>query len=276
MKPILQYISASRRNDFPRFHYRRFFDSWKQGWITYDGGYGRSYTVSLMREHVMGYLFWSKDFRPFISHPLFQSFFEENNAVFHFTINNMPLLEPDVPPLKQRLETLELLCRLVGPERVSWRYDPLCKYETSSGKQVMNIKPFFDILPVVRAAGVTRCYFSFITTYSKLSRRSVRFWPFSDEEKRASAQEMQDAASGQGVVLYNCCNPEVLSLVPGIQKACCVDESVLRQTDRFGRHKQLRIKPTREGCGCFESRDIGSYTPACPHGCIYCYANPAL
>ena len=27
----------------------------------------------------------------------------------------------------------------------------------------------------------------------------------------------------------------------------------------------------REGCGCFESKDIGDYD-TCPHGCVYCYA----
>ncbi len=31
-------------------------------------------------------------------------------------------------------------------------------------------------------------------------------------------------------------------------------------------------RPTREGCGCFASVDIGAYD-TCPHGCIYCYAN---
>jgi hypothetical protein len=35
----MQYISASRRNDLPRFHYRQFFDAWKCGSITYNGGY---------------------------------------------------------------------------------------------------------------------------------------------------------------------------------------------------------------------------------------------
>ncbi|MFP4416368.1 MAG: DUF1848 family protein [Fibrobacterota bacterium] len=270
-----QYISASRRNDFPRFHYNRFYEALQQGAITYDGGYGRSYTVSLKREDVLGYLFWSKDFKPFITHAAFDRFFEENNALFHFTINDMPALEPHVPSLKDRFKTLELLCKRVTPERVCWRFDPVCKYVSNDGNVMLNVAPFFNMLSRIRQLGVTRCYFSFITAYAKLNKRNTTFLSFTDDEKTTIACEMLDAANQHDISLYNCCNPEILSMVPGIKKASCVDEKLLRHTDRFERHVALRSKPTRQGCGCYESRDIGSYSPACPHGCMYCYANPA-
>ncbi len=40
----------------------------------------------------------------------------------------------------------------------------------------------------------------------------------------------------------------------------------------FGGEWKGARRPTREGCGCTESTDIGAYD-SCPHGCIYCYAN---
>ncbi len=271
-----RYISASRRNDLPAFHNREFFEAWRRGEITYDAGWGRSYTVSLKPADVLGYIFWSKDFGHFIAQPDFKKLIAANNAVFHYTINHFPDLEPRMPPLDRRLSVLDELCGMVGPERVFWRFDPVVKYAAPDGLPVTTADVFFRLLPLVRSSGVTRCYFSFMSLYKKTANRTVKFLPFGDSEKAETAAVMLRAASQAGMQLYNCCNEEVLRLVPGIRMAHCVDDTILRETDRFGVHRALRAAPTREGCGCFESRDIGSYSPACAHGCVYCYANPLL
>ena len=272
--PLPYYISCSRRTDIPRFFLNEFFDAWQKGEITYDAGYGRSYTASLKPQDVLGYIFWSKDFTKFINHKLFDELLKKNNAVFHYTINNSPELEPNVVPLQERLETLDRLCELVGPERVLWRFDPVCKYRKKDGSVATNFSSFYEILPHAEKAGVKRCYFSFMSHYSKLKKRDVLFEDFDEQERTALGKELLEATSKAGIKLYNCCNPEVLRLVPGILQAHCIDDEILRETDRFGVHPKLALKPTREGCGCFESRDIGSYLQKCPHRCRYCYANP--
>lgn len=269
-----QYISASRRCDLPRFRTESFFTAWRKGEITYDGGYGRSYMVSLLAEHVRGYIFWSKDFSPFIEHVDFSELFRDNNALFHFTLNDCTELEPAVPPVEKRLETMARLCDRVGPDRVLWRFDPVVAYVGKHGDRVVTDEAFYTLLLRISRIGVTRCTFSFMTDYNKLRKRPVRFLDIEPEERVAVAGRMFSAAESEGLRLDNCCNPEVPVLVPGVGMARCVDETVLRETDRFGKHDNLLPKPTREGCGCFESRDIGSYDPPCPHGCLYCYANP--
>jgi len=274
MKP--QYISASRRCDLPRFHFRRFFNSWRQGEVCYDGGYGRSYTVSLHPEHVRGYIFWSKDFAPFIAHRDFAGLTARDNAVFHFTLNDSPDLEPALPPVEARLESMRRLCDRVGPERVFWRFDPICGYVGADGAPRVTDNPFFTLLPQIAGMGITRCYFSFMTDYAKLRNRPARFLKLETEQRTRIASDMTRAAREMGLVLYNCCNPGISIRVKGILEAHCIDEDILRATDRFGRHGDLKPKPTREGCGCYESRDIGSYDPPCPHGCLYCYANPLI
>jgi hypothetical protein len=274
MPPHPIYISASRRTDIPRFFTNDFFTAWQKGEVSYNGGYGRSYTVSLRPEDVLGYIFWSKDFSPLINHPLFGELIRLNNAVFHFTINDCLDLEPRVAPLKERIATLCRLCDLVGPERVLWRFDPVCKYQSSTGKYSTNEQSFFEILPQVRKAGVQRCYFSFMSDYNKLARRGVVFKQFTNEEKTVIADRLLDSTIRAGMTLWNCCNSEIPKLVPEIRMAHCIDEELLRNTDRFNVHRPLELKPTRKGCGCYESRDIGSYLQKCPHGCLYCYANP--
>jgi hypothetical protein len=272
-----QYISVSRRNDIPRFFYRQFFSSWRQGEITYDAGYGRRYTVSLKQKDVLGFIFWSKDFSSFLAEKDFRELIGENNAIFHYTINDCPELEPGVAPLESRLKSLRRLAELVGPERIVWRFDPICKYSLKNDEEKDNAAAFFSLLPRVREMGINRCHFSFISLYKKLLlRNNVRFLPIPGSEKLALAAAMLQSARAEGLDLYCCCDERIIEQVRGIGRASCVDQDLLEITDRFGRHRKLNKKPTRDGCGCCESRDIGSYSRSCPHGCLYCYANPAL
>ncbi len=268
------YISCSRRTDIPRFFADEFFAAWHKGEITYNAGYGRNCTLSLKPQIVLGYVFWSKDFSRFVAHPSFKKLIDQSNAIFHYTINNCPDLEPNVAPLADRLKTLFRLCEMVGPQRVLWRFDPICKYRVDNGRFVTNFESFFDILSKVKESGVSRCYFSFMTHYAKLKNRDVIFRAFEDDEKSEMAGRLFDATSRAGITLYNCCNADVLRRVPGIRQAHCIDDDILRETDRFGMHPRLPLKPTREECGCYESRDIGSYLQRCGHRCRYCYANP--
>ncbi len=267
-----RYISVSRRTDIPCFFYEEFFDAWNKGEITYDGGYGRSYTVSLRQPDVLGFVFWSKDFSRFIKHPDFGSLIKNNNALFHFTLNDGGELEPHVAPLQTRLDTVRALCDMVGPQRVLWRYDPICKYKNKAGDSVTNSQGFFKILPIMAKAGISRCYFSFMTMYAKLKKQSIAFEEFSDTEKATIVAALSKAAADAGMRLCNCCNPEIPSIDTGVLQAHCIDDDILRETDRFGIHRTLLPAPTRIGCGCGESRDIGSYQQRCLHRCWYCYA----
>ncbi len=62
---------------------------------------------------------------------------------------------------------------------------------------------------------------------------------------------------------------EVMLRSEGIADARCVDP--VRLSDVAGRPIRASARAHRQGCGCFQSRDIGEYD-TCPHGCVYCYA----
>jgi hypothetical protein len=59
--------------------------------------------------------------------------------------------------------------------------------------------------------------------------------------------------------------------VPGVESGRCVDAELLAR-QRPDLRVRARPAPTRPGCGCVESIDIGAYD-TCSYGCVYCYAN---
>jgi hypothetical protein len=122
-----------------------------------------------------------------------------------------------------------------------------------------------------------RCYFSFVCLYSKVLRNllrlsngsGVQFYAPAYTEKLSLVEEMAGIACHYGMTLYTCCD-EALT-VKGVRPAQCVDDELLYELFPH-RPKQSKIVPTRKGCNCVQSRDIGAYD-TCPHGCVYCYAN---
>jgi hypothetical protein len=91
----------------------------------------------------------------------------------------------------------------------------------------------------------------------------------SHEEKVSLVETLVEIATSRGITLYTCCDAALT--VKGVRPAQCVDGELLYELFPH-KPKQTKIVPTRKGCNCVQSRDIGAYD-TCPHGCVYCYAN---
>jgi hypothetical protein len=136
------------------------------------------------------------------------------------------------------------------------------------------------------AGATTRCYFSFVNWYQKVQRNfaktsaqhGILFRDAGLNERLAIVRQLVEMASAHGIQLHSCCQ-DTLCGVPHVRKAHCVDIETIRALapERYRKLRRdvsspIRSTPTREDCGCYESRDIGYYD-SCPHGCVYCYAN---
>jgi hypothetical protein len=234
---------------------------------------GKRYVVSLRPEDVVCFVFWSKNFSPFIENlkiidALGYKFY------FNYTITALPkVLENDVEK-QSALDALKQLSRMYSPQHINWRFDPIVLSDTYGRDFYINA---FEELASEFAGYVERCYFSFVVAYSKVKRNfeelerktGLKIKNPGNDFKVELANELAAVAERYGIRMFSCCGDYLVN--DKIHKAHCIDGGIIEALF-FPDGLQYKQKPTRKECGCTESTDIGTYD-TCPHGCVYCYAN---
>ncbi len=281
-------LSASRRTDIPAFYMDWFMARIETGVFRVKNPFnGHVRIIPCRPEDIHTIVFWSKDFGLFLKGDYGQRLQQMGfNLFFNFTINSEdPILEPHVPPLSERLKQLEALASLVPPEAVTWRFDPVCLYRIDHGPVQDNLKDLAVIAGAAEANGVTHCTTSLVDLYSKIGTRLKGVPGFSFENPAPNQEigillDMEKAVSAKGIELSACCEKEILARLPehsNIRQGACISHERIMKI--YGgelsglRDRGQRIK---QGCGCRESKDIGSYQKhPCFHNCLFCYANPS-
>ncbi len=281
-------ISASRRTDIPAFYLKWFMECIDKGYFEVINPYNRRISiVTAAPEDVHSIVFWSKNFGPFIKENIGKTLRKKGyNLFFNFTINSgISLLEPNVPPLAERLEQLDWLSSNFSPDAIAWRFDPICFFKTGKGKTESNMCDFTMIAKKASECGIPRCITSFMDDYQKIRNRTALMTGFSFidpplETKINHILEMKKKLSNLQIDLYTCCEKKLLESLPadsGLKKSSCIPNDLLVRLYggelSLSRDSGQRIK---NGCGCHVSSDIGSYNlHPCYHNCLFCYANPS-
>ncbi len=281
-------ISASRRTDIPAFYMEWFMDRIEKGSFEVINPYNHHVSVvPATCENVHSIVFWSKNFRPFIENGYGDKLKKRGyNLFFNFTINSyLPLLEPNLPSLADRLDQLESLSDCFNSNTINWRFDPLCFYKTRGNQLMDNLHDFSLIAEKASNCGIKRCITSFMDHYPKIKKRTARMADFSFtdpplEKKKEIVLKMAKILSEKIISLQTCCEKEVIDVLPldcGITKSSCIPNDLL--VEIFGGRLSIRKdsgQRIKSGCGCKVSVDIGSYNlHPCYHNCLFCYANPA-
>lgn len=268
---LMHIISASRRTDIPAFYTSWLLNRLRAGSASYPNPFsGQVHTVSLRPEDVHSIVFWSKHPAPLLPH-LDELQARDYRFYFHYTITGGPrVLEPHVPDWREGVRVFHALATRTSPRHVLWRFDPILFTDELGADFYLGR---FRELAAALAGATRRCYFSFATFYGKVERRlrqaNIHYSDPPLGEKRALVEAMVDIADEHGMTLHACCQDALVG--GGVQKAHCVDGDLLAELFP-ARPLIAKPRPTREGCGCVASRDIGVYD-TCPYGCVYCYAN---
>ncbi|QQE10689.1 DUF1848 domain-containing protein [Planctomycetota bacterium] len=282
-------ISASVRTDVPAFYGEWFRNRLRAGYCCVLNPYsGKPYRVSLRREDVDGIVFWTKDVGPFIDRLEEVRGMGYPFVVSHTITGNPRVLEKSVVDAEKAVGNLRVIAREFGERACVWRYDPIVFSTVSRYED--HVKRF-EKLSEQLVGAVDEVVVSVMHPYSKVRRvmdaavkgkysgndgaasvgdrggDGIKWWDPSDDVKMRLIGELNEIAKGRGMRLCVCSGEQYRPA--GVGAAKCID--VGRMSDVAGYEIKGKVRGTRDGCLCDESRDVGMYD-TCPHGCAYCYA----
>ena len=289
LSPVI--LSASRSTDIPAFYADWFLERLRAGFSVWVNPFNQErYRVSFADTRMI--VFWSKNPRPMLERLDKMEALGFRQYYFQFTLNDYVAegLEPNVPPVAERIDTFKRLADLIGKERIIWRFDPLLLSDS------LTVGLLLEKIATIghELQGATeKLVFSFadIQAYRKVSKNlsGTNCREFSSDEKIEFAKGLRDVSLSLGLEMATCAEDIDLSEY-GIKHNKCVDDDLMvrlfhddaKLMDFIGAEydmfngwqikKSKKDKGQRKACGCIASKDIGAYN-TCPHLCKYCYAN---
>lgn len=306
-------ISASRSTDIPAFYAKWFFNRLAEGYCAWYNPFNHQQKMYISFKNCKVVVFWTKNPKPILPY-LHELDKRGIHYYFQFTLNDYVKegFEPNVPSVDERVETFKQLSKMIGRERVIWRFDPLII--------APNITPR-DLLTRIwhignKLKGYTdKLVFSFVDVraYRKVQNNLVKeTMQFTKEDvENAEANHAQRIEIVEGLrkireawhkegwhVEMATCAEDIDLEAYGIEHNRCIDGELMKrifaddeelvyylhtlkwpERDMFGNlppipQKTPKVKDSgqRKVCGCMVSKDIGMYN-TCRHLCVYCYAN---
>jgi hypothetical protein len=262
-------ISASRRTDIPAFYSEWFFNRLKEGFVYVRNPINKNQIskISLLQEDVDCFVFWTKNSKPFMNR---LSALNSFNYYFQYTINSYGKdLEPSVPKKNEIIDSFIELSKLIGRERVIWRYDPILISEKYTVDYHLK---YFESISEKISPYTEKCVISFIDLYKKCERnlKETDVRELKDEEIISISKSLKAISNRYNLSLETCAESIELESL-GVGHNRCIDNILIERI--LGKRINVsKDKNQRDICGCIESVDIGAYN-TCKHHCLYCYAN---
>lgn len=257
-------LSVSRRTDIPAYYADWFFNRLKEGYYLKKNK--KEYEkVVLSKSNIDCIVFWTKNPKPLMKY-LNQIRAMGYEFYFQFTLtpyNND--MEYNIGNKREILQTFKELSKLIGSERVVWRYDPILINEKYN---VEFHKKSFNQLAKALKGYTNECVISFVDEYSSIKKTAYYKSP---EFKNIMdiCFSFADTAKECGIKLKTC--SEVIDFIDvDIEHGACIDKNKIEKLIKLPLESKKDNKQ-RPNCNCIESVDVGEYY-TCLHNCAYCYA----
>ena len=258
-------ISASRRTDIPAFYSEWLLNRLEAGYTIVPNPRNACLLerVTLSPFLVDCIVFWSKNPRPMINK---LKKIEDMGYFFYFLFSLLPYdrtIETNLPPKSDLLNTFADLSRLIGADRVIWRYDPIIVDEVHTAD--WHLKQF-RLLCESLSQFTRQCIISFVDPYKRIS---TDFRAINREEVFSIASRFSKIAEYYNLSLFTCAEEIDLSIY-NIEHSSCIDKKLIEKIIgcTIVVNQDTRQRPA---CRCIKSVEIGVYD-TCINGCRYCYA----
>lgn len=259
-------LSASRRTDIPCYYSKWFMNRIHAGYVSTRNpmNHAQLSRIPISPDMVDCIVFWTKDAKNMLP------YLDELDRIgykyyFQFTLTPYgKTIEKNLRNKAEIEDTFAQLSKMIGKERVIWRYDPIILNNTLD---ISYHKMQFSRMCNKLLLYTDTVTISFVDMYSKLKTNLVR--PIIENEIAELAAFIGKTTKEHGIHAVACCEQGLTKY--GIRQSNCIDRERIEKI--IGYTLDLKAdKNQREGCGCFESLDIGAYN-TCLNSCVYCYAN---
>lgn len=263
-------LSVSRRTDIPNYYSDWFFNRLREGFL-YVRNPMNAHQVSRVElsPHLIDCIvFWTKNPLPMMGR---LGELREYPYYIQFTLTGYGKdMEPGLPDKRRVLiPAFRELSAMLGKKRVVWRYDPILL--SPAYTMEYHLKAFEEI--ACSLEGYTdKAVISFVDFYAKVRRNAAGLGiaGVPEGEMHRFAGKLSEAAGKYGMKVESCAEAADLSQA-GIRHGSCMDKERIEEISGC-RIVAGKDKNQRDGCGCIESIEVGTYH-TCPSGCRYCYAN---
>lgn len=263
-------LSVSRRTDIPAYYSEWFLNRIREGFLYVRNPLNprQISRIELLPQTVDCIVFWTKNPIPMLNR---LDELKEYAYYFQFTLTGYGKeIEANLPDKEEALiPAFRELSSIIGKERVIWRYDPILFTGKYSVERHLDT---FERYSALLAGYTEKCVISFVDVYAKNRKgmEALGLEEVSGEELQAFAKRIADMARAKGMRVATCAEAVDLEAC-GIEHNRCVDGELIERLTGY-RIRAGKDKGQREGCGCVESMEVGTYN-TCRNGCVYCYAN---
>ena len=261
-------INTGIRTDIINHYSEWLFNRFREGYVYTRNPLfpNRVNSYVLHPDKVDAVLFCSKNYAPALSR--LHEITDRYHTYFHYTITAYGAdIEPNIPPIPERIRTLTELSKLVGRERIMWRFTPIFETDRYPAQRILNT---FDMLAERLAPHVSGCVFGFIEPFFSLRKRLPDVYPLNNERKLYFAERLAAIAAKHALPLQTCRTRNTYEQF-GIARKGCYTLDAIGEANGC-RFRNIRHTGIDRDCLCIASRDIGWYD-SCPNLCRYCNAN---
>ncbi|MBB5182844.1 DUF1848 domain-containing protein [Catenisphaera adipataccumulans] len=258
-------LNTGNRTDIPAFYHQWWYNRLDEGFVCARNPFQphQIYQYTLDPDTIDVICYCTKDPGPMVRD------WKEIPFAQYWQVTITPYgkdVEPFVPNKRQILADFRSLSEKLGPQAVTWRYDPILL--TDRYTIDFHIRSFEAMAKVLEHYTDT-VVISFLDLYQKTKRNFPEGREVTPAEQVQLAIALKEIADRHQMHIEACMEDHGLEAY-GIDTKGCLRKEVLERV--IGKNLIVPHLTFSRDCACLLQNDIGVYN-TCKHGCRYCYAN---